>query len=120
MAIGNETNGGFICPTANDNCQAIGEVARYDRMKQLIQTGINAARNKGFAELTVIVHVAGPGNAWWWLDKMGVGRPGGLNNFGLIGLPYYPALPDIQYIRVFLYPKPKKHSTFIITLQTRF
>jgi len=94
IAIGNETNGGFICPTADDNCQGIDEVTRYNRMKQLIQTGINAARNKGFAKHTVMVHVAGPGNAWWWLNKMGVGKPGGLNNFGLVGLSYYPALPE--------------------------
>ncbi|WP_298486199.1 glycosyl hydrolase 53 family protein [uncultured Maribacter sp.] len=96
IAIGNETNAGFICPTADNNCNNLNDPERYNRMKELLQIGINAARNRGFAKDNIMVHVAGPGNAWWWLDKMNVGRPGGLNDFGLIGLSYYPALPIID------------------------
>lgn len=92
ISIGNETNAGFVCPTNDENCDGMtDDVVRYNRMKVLLQKGIDAARDNGFAKENVMVHVAGPGNAWWWLQKM-ILVDNGLYDFGLLGLSYYPTL----------------------------
>ena len=82
VQIGNEIRSGFLFPD--------GEVPHYSQMVELINAGIDGAREIGGNNLQIMIHLDQGGRYFYlkeWLDNV---FDNGIRDFDVLGLSYYP------------------------------
>ncbi len=90
VQIGNEINTGILHPVGHY------EENNWQNLGALLQAGIQAVRDQQNAnsQPKIILHVANPEHVRWFFRNVTVG--GGVTDFDVIGVSYYPAWSDIS------------------------
>lgn len=97
VQIGNETNCGMMFSDAPPEFPKLNVCdGHWNAFGTVVNSGIQAVRDVGAStdvEPKVILHVAQPENVKWWFDN--VTTKGGVTDFDVVGLSYYPSWSDV-------------------------